>query len=325
MNAIHKAGKVGVVINCGTSQIKSLPPLIDRLKGKLGQETAFVVAYGPQVLGRPPDYFPKGTIFLPIPCRQGQGVMHGFDRLASPAISAEKLIYTDSEHIRFILPKIMELSLRIGENMALARWHQDVPLYAPYSQVIAETAISYTIDYTSPLYPKGGIPPSWENRKKFEETARGDSRAYGVHFLGLAGIPSAAWEKMSKLIPQLYSKSMEDFKWAGIDAGLVLAAQWVGLGLDSSLELMKQYGHEHYPRGSDGERKYAQSRVSHFRMETNVALEFLRKVNQEKVQPLMAFVEEMAGIIGAAGFHWPDREVLRGKTKPGGKSSFMKD
>ncbi len=325
MNVVHKAGRVGVVINCGTSQLKSLPPLIERLKGNLGQETAFVVAYGPQPLGRTSDYSSKGVIFLPSPCRQGQGVMQGFDILVSPAINAEKLIYTDSEHIRFILPKFKELSLRIGEKMALARWHAEVPMYAPHSQFIAETAISYTIDFTSPSYPKGGIPPSWENRKEFEEKVRGNDALYGVHYLGLAGISSAAWEKMSKFIPSLYAKSMEDFKWAGIDAGLILAAQLVGLKLDNSLELMRQYGHEHYQRGSEGEKKYAQSRVSHFRMETNVALEFLNKVNSEKVQPLRAFVEEMAGIILAAGFHWPDRDVLPGKSKPGGKSSFMKD
>ncbi len=324
METVQRGKTVGIAINSGTGRIKGVPQLVGRLRESLAAfDAKFVVAYGPKPLDEPAPNS-EGVTYLPNACRQGEGVIRGFDRLISTDMQSKRLIYIDSDHVEILLNKLPELAIRIGENIVIGRWQQDAMLHMPHSQYVAETGISYAISFASPFYPQDGMAPSWKDRKNFESRAKEAGELYSV-YLGLAGMPDKAWMEVSKAIPRLFTSSIQDLKHAGIDAGLILVAQLNGYKADNSLELPKHYGHEHYPRGSEGEKKYSESRLSHFMMEARVMQEFLQKTNPKKLPGLRSFLEEMAEAIRGVGFHWPDRDVPKSGFGTGERSSFVEE
>jgi len=322
MDAIARRERVGLVVNAHSSKAARLPQLLAQTKEALrGFDVAFQIAYGPGPIKRSPfGRLPPEVSFLPNPCAQGEGVIKGFNALASRKQKPAKLIYTNFDHLALILPKLPELVLRIGEKAVVGRWDADARLYMPHSQFVAETAISYAITYAAPAHPQE-IAPSWERREEFEGQAKAKGTLINA-YLGLAGITLRMWEGVAERLSALFQQSFESLKKAGIDTGIILALLDSGFGIDNALELPKRYEHEHYGRGSEGEKEYARSRCRHFLMETDVALEFAGKTAQGKLAPLKDFVGHMRGIILGSGFHWPGYEIKKcGESE--GRSSFM--
>lgn len=340
MSILRGSPTLGVVLNTGTSQIARVPLLVDRLREELGKfKVKVVVSYGPEPLKRPADkYSSKFVHYLAAPCRQGAGVIAGFgiflagrsgDRRidgATGGMMAERMMYSDSDHAP-IFGMFPEIAAKIGEKGVLGRWRNDVHMCIPQSQFRSERSISYLVSLADPLTAPD-VQLSWSSRRNFEAKLSKAGTLYSV-YLGLAGIPGKAWEKASPNLGRLYSGCYQDLEWAGIDAGLILAVLDVGFRFDNSIALPKEYEHEDVPKpGSEGERKYAMSRVKHFQMEANVVKGALREMCPEKLLAANRFVDEMAGTNGSpglieqAGFHWPKR-YIHSRRDAHGKSSFV--
>ena len=312
---------VGLLVNSSTPQVKNIPGILEKMhKAFPGRRLDIAVAYGPAPLEK--EDHPNGIILLNKPCPQGKGVLLGFDALLSQTASSS-LVYSNLDDLPMILGGLPELVSRTGQKIVVARWEEKTAQSIPYAQWISETAISYAITYASPEHPVS-VRPSWRDREKFES----DSKSAGTlvsAYLGLSGLPAQAWKEVRKAIDFLFVDSMPgNFEKAGVDAGIILAAQKVGLELDNSLSLPVECGHS-TPATLGDERKFIESRIRHFWMEMNVVLEFARKISSNKLGPLSLFIEEIVDAISDSSFHWPDgRKITPGKYSTGEESSFMK-
>ena len=148
--AIHitKGQKIGFLINTSTSEVKSLPPLLEGLIREFGaKEITILVAYGRQPLMENQKF--SGAFFLQEPCPQGEGVLSGFKQLMQNG--AAKLFYLNYDNLAAIagyLPKMADLVLE--DTVATARWTPDTAFKIPCCQYFSETSISQALAIAEP-------------------------------------------------------------------------------------------------------------------------------------------------------------------------------